>query len=191
MLYFPRSPGGTPTSILSNKRKHLTPNEVEVLLKTCSDHRNRTMILLAYRHGMRVSELTSLEWSQIDLTTGAISLARLKNGIPSTHPLTGVELRALKRLRREHPNSRHVFLSNRGTPMTRQNVHAFLADLGRQAGFEFGLHAHMLRHACGSKLASDGRDTRSIQHYLGHRNIQSTVVYTHMNPNRFNGWFRD
>ena len=178
-------------SILSNKRKHLTQNEVEVLLKTCSDHRNRTMVLIAYRHGLRVSELTNLEWSQIDLTTGTISLARLKNGIPSVHPLTGQELRALKRLRREHPNSRHVFLSSRGTPMTRQNVNAFLADLGREAGFDFPLHPHLLRHATGYKLANDGRDTRSIQHYLGHRNIQSTVVYTHLNANRFNGWFRD
>jgi type 1 fimbriae regulatory protein FimB/type 1 fimbriae regulatory protein FimE len=135
--------------------------------------------------------LTNLEWSQIDLITGTISLARLKNGIPSVHPLTGQELRALKRLRRDHPNSRHVFLSSRGTPMTRQNVNAFLADLGREAGFDFPLHPHLLRHATGYKLANDGRDTRSIQHYLGHRNIQSTVVYTHLNANRFNGWFRD
>ena len=67
--------------VLSNRRKHLTPNEVEVLLNTCRDHRNRTMVLIAYRHGLRVSELTNLEWSQIDLTTGTISLARLKNGI--------------------------------------------------------------------------------------------------------------
>ena len=97
----------------------------------------------------------------------------------------------MRRLKRDHPNSRHVFLSNRGTPMTRQNVHAFLSDLGKQAGFEFPVHAHMLRHGCGMKLANDGRDTRSIQHYLGHRNIQTTVVYTHLNANRFNGWFRD
>ena len=178
-------------SILSNKRKHLTPHEVEVLLKTCKVPRNHTMILLAYRHGLRVSELISLEWTQIDLTAGTVALQRMKNGIPSTHPLTGQELHSLRRLRRENPHSRHVFLSNRGTPMTRQNVHAFLSDLGKAAGFEFPLHAHMLRHACGTKLANDGRDTRSIQHFLGHRNIQSTVVYTHMNPNRFNGWFKD
>ena len=177
-------------SILSNKRKHLTSHEVEVLLKTCKDHRNHTMILLGYRHGMRVSELISLEWNALDLTTGTISLSRMKNGIPSTHPLTGQELRALRRLKRENPNSRHVFLSNRGHPMTRQNVHA-LSDLGKAAGFEFPVHAHMLRHGCGTKLANDGRDTRSIQHYMGHRNIQSTVIYTHMNANRFNGWFRD
>jgi type 1 fimbriae regulatory protein FimB/type 1 fimbriae regulatory protein FimE len=140
---------------------------------------------------MRVSELTSLEWNALDLTTGTISLHRMKNGIPSTHPLTGTELRALRRLKREHPNGRHVFLSSRRTPMTRQNVNAFLSDLGKKAGFDFPVTPHMLRHACGYKLANDGRDTRSIQHYLGHRNIQSTVIYTHLNANRFNGWFRD
>jgi integrase len=178
-------------AILSNKRKHLTPSEIEVLLKTCKVPRNSTMILLAYRHGMRVSELTGLEWNQIDLTAGTIALNRMKNGIPSTHPLTGQELRALRRLRRESPHSRHVFLSNRGQPMTRQNVNAFLSDLGKAAGFEFPLTPHMLRHSCASALANAGRDTRSIQHYMGHRNIQSTVIYTHMNANRFNGWFRD
>ena len=178
-------------AILSNQRKHLTPHEVDVLLNTCRDFRNRTMVLMAYRHGLRCSELTNLEWSQIDLTTGTIALHRLKNGIPSNHPLTGQELRALRRLKRENPNSRHVFLSNRRTPMTRQNVNAFLSELGKEAGFEFPITPHMLRHSCGHKLANDGRDTRSIQHYLGHRNIQSTVIYTHLNPNRFNGWFRD
>jgi type 1 fimbriae regulatory protein FimB/type 1 fimbriae regulatory protein FimE len=178
-------------SILSNKRKHLSPHEMEVLLKTCRDHRNHTMILLAFRHGLRVSELIALEWNAFDLTTGTIALSRMKHGIPSSHPLTGQELRALRRLKRENPNSRHVFLSNRRTPMTRQNVNAFLSELGKEAGFEFPITPHMLRHSCGHKLANDGRDTRSIQHYLGHRNIQSTVIYTHLNPNRFNGWFRD
>jgi type 1 fimbriae regulatory protein FimB/type 1 fimbriae regulatory protein FimE len=191
MLRFLEMTGAAPMTILSNKRKHLSTNEVELLLKTCSDHRNRTMVLLAYRHGLRVSELIGLEWNAIDLVTGSISLTRMKNGIPSNHPLTGQELRALRRLKRDNPNCRHVFLSNRKTPMTRQNVNAFLADLGKEAGFDFPVTPHMLRHSCGTKLANDGRDTRSIQHYLGHRNIQSTVVYTHMNANRFNGWFRD
>jgi integrase len=180
-------------SILSNspKRKHLSPHEIGLLLKTCKDHRNRTMLLIGYRHGMRVSEVVNLEWNAVDLVTGTIAVHRMKNGIPSNHPLTGQELRALRRLRRERPNSRHVFLSNRGAPMTRQNVHAFVSELGKQAGFDFPVHFHQLRHSCASKLAADGQDTRSLQHYMGHKNIQSTVIYTHLNPNRFNGWFRD
>jgi type 1 fimbriae regulatory protein FimE len=99
--------------------------------------------------------------------------------------------RALRRLRREHPNTRHVFISQRGAPMTRQNVNAMLADLGREAGIEVPVHPHMLRHSTGYKLANEGRDTRSLQHYLGHRNIQSTVRYTELNANRFNGWWTD
>src|ERR1700679_1919167 len=100
-------------SILSNspKRKHLSPHEIALLLKACNDQRNRTMILLTYRHGMRVSELINLEWNSIDLVVGTISVHRMKNGIQSNHPLTRQELRALLKLKRENPNSRHVFVS--------------------------------------------------------------------------------
>jgi integrase len=180
-------------SILSNspKRKHLSPHEIDLLLKACKDHRNRTMILIGYRHGMRVSELINLEWTSIDLVAGTIEIHRWKKGIDSNHPLTGNEIRALRRLKRQNPNHRHVFLSNRRTPMTRQNVHAFFAKLGKEVGFDFPSHFHQLRHSCASTLAAAGHDTRSLQHYMGHKNIQSTVIYTHLNPNRFNGWFKD
>jgi type 1 fimbriae regulatory protein FimB/type 1 fimbriae regulatory protein FimE len=183
-------------SNLSNKRRYLTPNEVDRLLDAAKKnkahgHRNSTMILLCYRHGLRCSEAITLQWHQIDLKTGTIDVNRLKNGIPSRHPLTGEELRALKRLRREQPHSRFVFLSQRGTPMTRQNVNVLLAALGTQAGIEVPVTPHMLRHSCGTKLANEGKDTRSLQHFLGHRNIQSTVIYTHMDANRFNDWWQD
>jgi type 1 fimbriae regulatory protein FimE len=153
--------------------------------------RNALMVLLAYRHGLRVSELIGMQWNAIDLTIGSIHVHRAKNGIPTVHPLTAVELRALKRLRREQPHSRFVFLSRRGTPMTRQNFGVLLRELGERAGIEIPVHPHMLRHACGYKLANDGHDTRALQHYLGHRNIQNTVVYTTLNANRFNGWWKD
>jgi site-specific recombinase XerD len=183
-------------TILSNARKYLTPNEVERLIATAKTNkafgqRNATMILIAFRHACRVSELISLQWHQIDLKVGTIAMHRLKNGVSSVHPLTGIELRALKRLRRDNPNARHVFISQRDAPMTRQNVNALLHKLGKEAGIEVPVTPHMLRHATGHKLANDGRDTRSLQHYLGHRNIQSTVVYTHMDAGRFNDWWRD
>jgi integrase len=149
------------------------------------------MILLAYHHGLRVSELVSLQWSAIDLVTGTLHVHRLKNGIDTTHPLTAKELRTLKQLCRASPNARFVFLSNRGTPMTRQNVNAMLSKLGKLAGIDVPVHPHMLRHSTGYALANQGRDTRSLQHYLGHRNIQNTVGYTQLNANRFNGWWKD
>src|SRR5215470_94235 len=103
-------------SILSNARKYLTPNEVELLLNTAKQQRphgfrNFAVILMAYRHGLRVSELVAVEWSQMDLTAGTVACLRLKNGVPSVHPLSGIELRALRRLKRDCGGSRHVFLS--------------------------------------------------------------------------------
>ena len=185
----------------SNRRRYLTPPEMDKLIAAAKANgkgrqairkgRDALMILLAYRHGLRVSELVSLQWSAIDLTIGNIHIARKKNGISTVHPLSGIELRALKKLRRENPHARFVFLSNRDQPMTRQNFNVVLDDLGRAAGFEFPIHPHMLRHSTGYKLANDGVDTRSLQHYLGHKNIQHTVRYTELNANRFNGWWRD
>jgi type 1 fimbriae regulatory protein FimB len=182
---------------MTNRRRYLTPSEVDRLIAAAKAEsgelgfRNGAMILLAFRHGLRVSELINLQWSQIDLVSGTISCNRLKNGVPSTHPLSGVELRALKRLRRASQGSRFVFLGRRGVPMTRQNFLALCRSLGVAAGIEIPVHPHMLRHATGYKLANEGRDTRSLAHYLGHRNIQNTVRYSELDANRFNGWWRD
>ena len=86
-------------------REHLTEAEVERLMKATKDnrygHRDATMILVAYRHGLRVSELVDLRWEQVDLKGGVLHVRRVKQGTPATHPLTGRELRALRRLERE------------------------------------------------------------------------------------------
>jgi type 1 fimbriae regulatory protein FimB/type 1 fimbriae regulatory protein FimE len=193
------SPKTNPTvlSNLSNRRRYLTPDEMDRLLlaseksKSLYRYRNQAMILLAYRHGLRVSELVSLQWHQIDLKGGSIAISRLKHGLSSVHPLTAKELRMLKRLRKDEPNSRFVFLSQRGQPMTRQNVNVILKDIGIEAGIEITVFPHSLRHSCGHKLANEGKDTRSLQWYLGHKNIQHTVRYTELNVNRFNGWWQD
>ena len=180
----------------NTSRRYLTPDEIESLLQCArrqnSPHsfRNRLLITLAYHHGLRVSELISLPWASLDLNSGNIHITRLKNGIDTVHPLVADEVRNLKTLRRQNPNSRYVFLSNRGAPMTRQNVNALLKKLGEEAGIEVKVHPHLLRHSTGYKLANEGVDTRSLQHYLGHRNIANTVHYTAMNANRFNGWWK-
>ena len=187
----------TEMSNSQNQRRYLTPTEIEALLAVTRSQknrsqslRNRLMIVLAYHHGLRVSELVSLEWTALDLNSGNFHITRKKNGISSVHPLVADELRGLKQLRRQNPNARFVFLSNRGTPMTRQNVNALLIKLGRLAGLEVPVFPHALRHSTGYKLANQGVDTRSLQHYLGHRNIQNTVIYTQLNANRFNGWWK-
>jgi type 1 fimbriae regulatory protein FimE len=154
-------------------------------------HRDATLILIAFRHGLRVSELVSLRWDQIDLEQGLLHVSRLKNGVPSTHPLRGPEIRALRRLRREYGISPYVFTTERRGTITDSSVRKIIARAGDQAQFGFPVHPHMLRHACGFKLANDGQDTRAIQHYLGHRNIQHTVRYTELAPDRFKGFWRD
>jgi type 1 fimbriae regulatory protein FimE len=177
-------------------REHLTPQEVDKLIKAASrtgryGHRDATLILLAYRHGLRVSELIALRWDQIDLDQGLLHVSRVKNGVPSTHPLRGPELRALRRLRREQGISPYVLTSERGSAMTDSSVRKIIARAGKQAQLGFPIHPHMLRHACGFKLANEGHDTRAIQHYLGHRNIQHTVRYTELAAGRFKRFWND
>jgi type 1 fimbriae regulatory protein FimE len=186
-----------PTNAERRPREYLTPDEVDRLIKAAErtgrhGHRDATLLLLAYRHGLRVSELVSLRWDQVDLKAGLLHVSRLKNGVPSVHPLRGVELRALRRLQREYPeHSSYVFVSERGGPMTPDNVRKMVSRAGREARLAFPVHPHMLRHATGFKLANEGHDTRAIQHYLGHRNIQHTVRYTELVPARFKDFWKD
>jgi integrase len=177
-------------------REHLTEPEVERLIEAVKGnrwgHRDATMVLVAFRHGLRASELVDLHWDQIDLERALMHVRRLKNGSPATHPLTGKELRALRRLQREQElKSPFVFTSERGTPFTKRGFQAMVERAGEAAGFDMKIHPHMLRHACGFKLANDGVDTRTIQAYLGHKSIQHTVRYTELAPTRFKSLFRD
>jgi len=180
----------------SRAREFLTPKEVEALAVAAAKlgrhgHRDATMIRLAYRHGLRVSELVGLRREQLDLDAGALHVRRAKRGVPSTHPLGGRELRDLRRLLKEAPKSVHVFVTERGGPVSDSGFRKVVARAGQAARLPVPVHPHMLRHACGYKLANDGRDTRSIQHYLGHRNIQHTVRYTELDGGRFRGFFDD
>jgi type 1 fimbriae regulatory protein FimB/type 1 fimbriae regulatory protein FimE len=177
-------------------REHLTPQEVDKLIKAACrvgryGHRDATLILIAFRHGLRVGELVALRWDQVDLEQGLLHVSRLKNGVPSTHPLRGPEIRALRRLRREYGVSPYVFTTERRGAMTDSAVRKIIARAGEQAKLGFPVHPHMLRHACGFKLANEGHDTRAIQAYLGHRSIQHTVRYTELAANRFKGFWRD
>ena len=149
------------------------------------------MLLVAYRHGLRVSELVDLRWDQIDWHSATIAIRRVKRGTPSTHPIQGDELRALRRLQREQqPSSPFVFTSERGAPFTSSGFAKTVARAGQGANLSFKVHPHMLRHACGFTLANKGHDTRALQAYLGHRNIQHTVRYTEMSPTRFRDFWR-
>ena len=177
-------------------REYPTQDEVAKLInitKKTGRHkcRDAAAVLLMYRHGLRVSELVALKWDQIDLKQGLLHVRRNKNGTPSTHPLGGQEIRDLRRIQRDYTDTQYVFVTERKTPLTTSGVRKIMARAGTVAGFVFPVHPHMLRHACGYKLANDGHDTRAIQHYLGHKNIQHTTVYTELASDRFNGFWKD
>ncbi len=176
-------------------REHLTEADVERLMKAAKrnrwGHRDSTMILVAYRHGLRVSELVDLRWDQVDFRTARLHVRRVKQGTPSTHPIVADELRALRRLKREQePKSAFVFTSERGAPFSTAGFARMVERAGVEARLSFKPHPHMLRHACGFALANKGHDTRALQAYLGHRNIQHTVRYTELSPTRFKDFWR-
>lgn len=181
-----------------SERKHLTALEVEKLLAATRGARNeardRCLLLLMFRHGLRVSEACGLDLSQVDIESRVLHVARLKKGLSTTHPLRADEVRVIKAWLAERarlkPEGQALFISERRTPLSRKTAWAAIRKYGELAGLPLPAHPHMLRHACGFALADQGADTRLIQDYLGHRNIQHTVRYTATNPARFEKLWR-
>jgi type 1 fimbriae regulatory protein FimB/type 1 fimbriae regulatory protein FimE len=176
-------------------RDHLTEDEVDRLMKAArkqgeQGHRNATMILIAFRHGLRVSELVELDWSQIDFQARTLWVNRLKKSNPAMHTLERDEIAALRKLGGERSTGT-VFLSERGRSLSRRTFCHIVAKAGISEGLPLSVTPHMLRHSCGYALGNRGWDTRMVQDWLGHRQIQHTVKYTAMNPERFrNLWSR-
>jgi|GEM_PF-167102 len=171
-------------------REYLTEDEVRRLREAArktgrNGSRDSLIILLIYRHGLRVSELRDLTWQQVSFDQGAIHIVRKKGSKASTHRLEGDEIRALRKLQREQPASSFVFLSERKGPLSSRAVQAMIARAGEVAEIGLLVHPHMLRHATGYALANSGATTRDIQDYLGHSNIQNTVIYTALSSDRF------
>ena len=176
-------------------REHLTADEVERVIKAAKDNRHGHRDLLdgsldlpprvARRRNLRSALGTG------DFKAATLHVRRVKSGTPATHPLTGREMRALRRQQHECPPSPFVFVSERGAPLTAPGFSRIVERAAVATSLGIKAHAHMLRHACGYKLANDGVDTRSLQAYLGHRNIQNTTRYTALAPDRFKGFWKD
>ena len=183
---------------MMSDRKHLTSGEVEKLLDatkgTRNETRDRCLLLLMFRHGLRVSEACGLRLSQVNTESRVLHVARLKAGLSTTHPLRGDELRAIKAWLADRakmkPKTDAFFISERRAALSRKTAWLAIRSYGERAGLSVDAHPHMLRHACGFALADQGADTRLIQDYLGHRNIQHTVMYTATNPARFERLWR-
>lgn len=171
----------------------LTDGEIKQLLKAAKQSRypirNHLLILMMYRHGLRVSEAVSLKWSNINLDESRIWINRLKNGLSVEHFIEGDELRAIRRyLRSRKDDLPWVFISERGTPLTRRGAYYLLKTIGEWANLP-NVHPHTLRHSCGYYLANKGYDVRLIQDYLGHRDPKHTILYTRVVSSRFEGFW--
>jgi len=204
LLPFPAPDNGAASTSLPTRqpnsatrpREHLTSVEIDKLIATarargrggCAQ-RDAAAILLAYSHGLRVSELVALRWSRFYLSDGVAHITRRKNGRPSTQPLRDPELRAMRQLRRLWPEGQFVLQTEGGDPWTDVGFRKMLARTGEEAG-PWRVHPHELRHA-GYRLANDGVDNRTIQAYLGHANITRTVRYTEFAADRFAGLWQD
>ena len=168
------------------KRQYLDEAEVEKLIKAAPSPRDRAMLLLAFTHALRVSELINLRWAQISFDTARLQVERLKGSESGVHPLRGREVRALKALQRSQPAGfRFVFVSKLGAPLTRQAVDKRVRAAGVKAGLGGGIHMYLLRHSCGYRLGNMGLDTISVAAYLGHEQIANTQRYCRVNSERF------
>lgn len=170
-------------------REYLTHSEVTALIDAAELRgrypiRDRALLLLMFRHGLRAGEVCLLRWDAIDLQAGTIYITRLKRGNSGNHPLQPDEVELLAELKAKSQGN-HVFVGERGDPLTTMAIGKLVERTGKLAEFSFPVHPHMFRHACGYWLANQGYDTRLIQEWMGHKNIAHTARYTAISPNRF------
>ena len=191
-------PNKSDQTIDQNAKNFLTESEMKKFLaaarKTRHGVRDYCLMLMAFRHGLRVSELIDIRLKDLDVDTARIYVRRLKGSLSTHQPIEGDELRAIRawlKVRENYPNSssNYLFLSERG-PLTRQALNYLTQQIGNHAKLGFKVNPHMLRHSTGFYLANKGFDTRLIQDYLGHRNITHTVRYTRTAAHRFEGLWR-
>ncbi|EDD5390492.1 tyrosine-type recombinase/integrase [Salmonella enterica subsp. enterica serovar Enteritidis] len=175
-------------------RKYITDAEwlafFEAITGSATETRDKAMFKVAYRHGLRVSELTGLKVTDLDMTGKTIFIRRLKNGFSTIHPLQIETYQFISDwldIRKTYVANdiSWLFVSRDGKRLSRQWIYRLSGKYSQKSGIPVKVHPHMLRHACGYALANQGLDTRLIQDYLGHRNISHTVRYTASNPNRF------
>ena len=154
-------------------------------------HRDSLMIAMAFRHGLRATELVHLSWDHVSLERRTLDVHRAKKGKRGTHDLSDWEVKALKKLAKEGDRQGTLFKTERQGPFTTNAFFKIVARAGTEAGFSKPLHPHMFRHGCGFHMTEKGVHLRIIQDWLGHRNIQTTTIYTELSPGKLKGAFPD
>jgi len=158
--------------------KYLTQDELKNLLKVIDHKRDKAIFLLAYRHGLRASEIGGLTVEDVDLTRGRIRINRLKHSQGGEYPMDPDEIRIVKAWLKERKDGTHLFPSRRGVPISRRTLDYMMKGYGEKAGIpEDKRHFHVLKHSIATHLLDAGADIRFVQDWIGHKNIQNTVVY--------------
>lgn len=177
------------TNAREKAKDYLSDSEIKLFLeaskKTRYPKRNYLLLLMMYRHGLRVSEGIALKKSDVNLKDSRVWVNRLKGGLSTEHPISGDELRAIKRyLNSREDNLPWLFVNERGLPLTRQAVSYIVNTVGEKVKVK-NIHPHTLSHSCGFYLANMGYDLRLIQDYLGHPDPKHTAQYTRVASKRF------
>jgi integrase len=175
-------------SVKPKVRLHLRPDEANRLIAAAGKRgrypfRDKVLVRMVYRHGLRAAEAISMRWDHVDLDGGTLQVHRAKGGALSTHSIDADELRDLRKLRKD-TNSMFVFTTERGGPLSVDMLQYIVKQAGIDAKLDVPAHPHMLRHAAGYALINGGTDVRLVQDFLGHKSITSTALYTALSPKR-------
>jgi Phage integrase family len=163
-------------------RRYLRPEEANRLIAAAGKRgrypdRDKLLVRLTYRHGLRASEAVGLRWDLIDLDGGTLEIRRSKGGKTSTHTMARDDLGVLRKMCKQ-TNGPWVFESERGGQMSVDALQYIVREAGKLAGLGDAVHPHTLRHGAGYSLINQGHDVRLVQDFLGHKNIASTAIYT-------------
>ena len=160
--------------------KFLTLDETTRLFAAITDKRDKAIFLLAYRHGLRASEVGLLQVSDLDMKRMRVMIHRLKGSISGVHPMQADEARAVKAyLNSRKGEAPYLFPSRRGLPISRQMLDLLIKSYGERAEIpQDKRHFHVLKHSIATHLLEAGAELRFLQDWLGHANIQNTVIYT-------------
>jgi site-specific recombinase XerD len=175
-----------PTTWTAQKIHFLTQPELRALFRVITRRRDRALFLVAYRHGLRASEVGLLQVDDLNLAQQRLTVHRLKRSLPGVYPLRTDEVSALKAYLRERKSpSPSLFLSQRGTPISRRQLDTLMKRYGEAAGIPVSKrHFHVLKHSIATHLLDAGADLRFVQDWVGHASIKNTVVYAQLTSRR-------